>query len=257
MFGARTMRSAGLLRRGLRISPRTAVAVVAGSAGLVGFAAAEPAKALDESIMKAAGAVGIAAFAYAGYSAMSGGPPDYSECPPYNSAFVFLKPHAATEPAKALVKAGLEEKGYKILAEGELTGSVIDSKQLIDNHYYSIASKATILEPRELNVPADKFEAKFGIGWEEALAKGVVFNALQACKKMGIDGAALDKKWAAAKKSGALIKFGGGFYCALIDDMYIFNGFFMEMRGKYTGDAKINWVSTAPCRRRRRRRRTS
>eukprot|EP01046_Picozoa_sp_COSAG06_P006601 COSAG06_NODE_312_length_17767_cov_17.644895_4_plen_116_part_00 len=38
----------------------------------------------------------------------------------------------------------------------------IDSKQLIDNHYYSIASKATILDPRELNVPADKFEAKFG-----------------------------------------------------------------------------------------------
>jgi hypothetical protein len=48
---------------------------------------------------------------------------------------------------------------------------VIDSKQLIDNHYYSIASKATILDPRELNVPADKFEAKFGIGWEEALGK--------------------------------------------------------------------------------------
>jgi hypothetical protein len=183
----------------------------------------------------------------AGHSAVSGGPP--GECPPYNSAFVFLKPHAATEPAKTLVKVGLEEKGYKILAEGELTGSVIDSKQLIDNHYYSIASKATILDPSELNVPADKFEAKFGIGWEEALGKGVVFNARQACKKMRIDGAALDKKWAAARKSGALIKFGGGFYCALIDDMYIFNGFFMEMRDKYTGDAKLNWVSMAPCRR--------
>ena len=42
------------------------------------------------------------------------------------------------------------------------------------------------------------------------------------------------------------MKFGGGFYCAKIDGIYVFNGFFMEMRGKYTGDAKIlyrvvNW----------------
>ena len=88
-------------------------------------------------------------------------------------------------------------------------------------------------------VPADKFAGKFGIGWQEALDQGVVYNALQACKKMGIDGAALDKKWAVAKKAGDLIKFGGGFYCAKIDGMYIFNGFFMEMRFNYKGDGKI------------------
>lgn len=35
------------------------------------------------------------------------------------------------------------------------------------------------------------------------------------------------------KKQNLLVKFGGGFYCAKIDDLYIFNGFFMEMRNKY------------------------
>merc|ERR1719464_2299714 len=30
-----------------------------------------------------------------------------------------------------------------------------------------------------------------------------------------------------------MIKFGGGFYCALIDGIYIFNGFFMSMRNAY------------------------
>jgi len=29
------------------------------------------------------------------------------------------------------------------------------------------------------------------------------------------------------------VKLGGGFYCALIDEHYVFNGFFMEMRNKY------------------------
>ena len=54
---------------------------------------------------------GVAAVAAAGYLATSGGP-SYGPCPPSNSAFVFLKPHASTEPAKALVKSTLEAKGF-------------------------------------------------------------------------------------------------------------------------------------------------
>ena len=126
-----------------------------------------------------------------------------------------------------------------MLAEGELTGQEIDEKMYIDKHYYSIASKATILQPHELNVPADKFAAKFGVGWQDALDQGLVYNALGATKKLGISSAELDAKWGAAKQAGQLIKFGGGFYCGLVDGIYVFNGFFMEMRGKYTGDAKI------------------
>jgi hypothetical protein len=229
-----------MARSAICISPRTAL--VLGGSAVVGLSMATTAQADDgmETLYKGVAVAGLAA---AGMYLYSNSGPDYSECPPYNSAFVFLKPHAATPAAKALLEAGLEEKGFKVLGQGELTGKEIDSKMYIDNHYYSIASKATILEPKELNVPADKFAAKFGIGWQEALDKGVVYNALQACKKLNIDGAELDKKWAKAKKGGDLIKFGGGFYCANIDGMYIFNGFFMEMRGKYTGDAKINWVS--------------
>ena len=68
-----------------------------------------------------------------------------------------------------------------ILSEGPIAGEVIDQKKLIDQHYYAIASKATILKPKELAVPADKFEAKFNVKWEAALAQGVVFNAMDAC----------------------------------------------------------------------------
>ena len=77
----------------------------------------------------------------------------------------------------------------------------IDSKKLIDQHYYAIASKATILTPDQLNVPADKFKGQFGLEWADALSSGDVVNAMDACKRFGCDANALDAAWAAAKKA--------------------------------------------------------
>jgi nucleoside diphosphate kinase len=156
-----------------------------------------------------------------------------------NAAYVFIKPHAVTDKVKALAKEGLEAKGIKILAEGSLSGEVIDEKKLIDQHYYAIASKATILKPTELNIPVDKFKEQFGLTWEDALASGKVFNAMDACKHLEIDADQLDAAWAKAKAAKKLVKFGGGFYCGLVEidgkePVYSFNGFFMSMRSKFT-----------------------
>ena len=115
--------------------------------------------------------------------------------------------------------------------------TIIDEKKLIDQHYYPIASKATILKPAELNVPAAKFKEKFGLEWSEALSKSLVFNAMDACKKLGVDAAQMASMWNQAKDAGQLIKFGGGFYCGKLTtgqgDLYVFNGFFMSMRAKF------------------------
>lgn len=43
-----------------------------------------------------------------------------------------------------------------------------------------------------------------------------MYNAVDGCKKLGVEGSAMDSKWAAAKKEGALVKFGGGFYAGKI-----------------------------------------
>jgi len=150
-----------------------------------------------------------------------------------NSAFVFIKPHAVTDKVKELVKTGFAGHGISIVQEGSLDAETIDKNMLIDNHYYAIASKATLLPPSQLNVPAEKFKGKFGIGWKEALDKGLVYNAQQACEKLGVDATEMDALWAKAKKESKLIKFGGGFYCGHIQGIYIFNGFFMAMRNKY------------------------
>jgi nucleoside diphosphate kinase len=156
-----------------------------------------------------------------------------------NSAFVFIKPHANTAQVQALVAAEFKKQGFNVLQEGELTGAQIDKDMLIDQHYYAIASKATLVKPDKLPVPAAKFQEKFGISWENALATGVVYNALDACTFLGIDADGLDAAWAAAKKADKLAKFGGGFYGGLIDTIpgktpiYVFNGFFMSMRSKF------------------------
>lgn len=165
-----------------------------------------------------------------------------------NTAFVFIKPHAVTEATKAMVNKGLQDNGMTILTEGTLTAEQIDEGMLIDNHYYAIASKATILKPHQLNVPAEKFSKQFGLGWQEALDKGVVHNAKDACTLLGLDADGLNKEWAKAKKAGKLVKFGGGFYCGLVDTVegkdpvYVFNGFFMSMRSDYVAPgAKIHY----------------
>merc|ERR1711879_96268 len=69
------------------------------------------------------------------------------------------------------------------------------------------------------------------------MGAGKVFNAKDACEKLGVDSEKLDSLWATAKKEKHLVKFGGGFYCGKIgsgdEAIYVFNGFFMAMRAKF------------------------
>mmetsp|Transcript_11731 Transcript_11731/g.21332 ORF Transcript_11731/g.21332 Transcript_11731/m.21332 type:complete len:345 (-) Transcript_11731:90-1124(-) len=162
---------------------------------------------------------------------------------PKNQAFVFIKPHAVTDETKTLVKQGLQSKGLNVTGEGTLTSEEIDKKKLIDQHYYAIASKATILKPDQLNVPKDKFKATFSIDFDEALAQGIVVNAMDACDKLGCTADELNTAWAACKKAGKLVKFGGGFYCGMVElpgkpALYVFNGFFMSMRSNFTAPGR-------------------
>ena len=132
-----------------------------------------------------------------------------------NQAFIFIKPSANTEAVKALVKSTLKKEGISVLAEGGIDAQTISEHKLIDNHYYAIANKASLLKPVELSPPADKmsgFTAKFGLTWSQALAEGLVHNAVDACDVLGVDPAQLGELWAASKDAGSLFKFGGGFY---------------------------------------------
>jgi nucleoside diphosphate kinase len=166
------------------------------------------------------------------------------EGPPKNMAFVFVKPAQVNEKVKNSVRDGLKAKGLNITREGDILAETIDKKKLIDQHYYAIASKATILKPSELNVNADKFQKQFGVSWADVQAKGQAYNALDACEKLGCDAGTINKAWAAAKNNNKLVKLGGGFYCGLVElpgkePIYVFNAFFMTMRAQYTVPGRV------------------
>ncbi len=168
-----------------------------------------------------------------------------------NSAFVFVKPHANTAATQQLVKTKLTEAGITILSEDDINGTVIDEKKLIDQHYYAIASKATILPAKDIPVPKDLFRVSFGESWETVLAEDRACNAMEACKRFNCNADELDAAWQQAK----VVKFGGGFYAGLVKDphqeraetdqstsgkdqpaLYVFNAFFMTMRSKFVGE---------------------
>jgi hypothetical protein len=79
----------------------------------------------------------------------------------------------------------------------------------------------------------EEFEKMFGISWKDALASGNVYNAKQACEKLGCDGLGLEKKWGDLNKKTEMLKFGGGFYCGKVDGLFVLNGFYMSMRAAY------------------------
>jgi len=136
-----------------------------------------------------------------------------------------------------MVREKLTGKGIEILSESDIDGNTIDEKKLIDQHYYAIASKATILSADEIPVPEVKFEETFSEKWCDVLKEGRAANAMQACEKFGCTAEELDAAWQGA----TLVKFGGGFYCGSVSvkdqaPLYVFNAFFMVMRSKFVGD---------------------
>ena len=144
-----------------------------------------------------------------------------------NSAFVFIKPHACKgTPGKveSLVEDSFKAAGIRVTDKGEMLAETIDKKMHIDTHYGAIASKAVKFLPSELNVP-DKgkaeFEKMFGEKWEDAIAAGKVYNAKDGAAKLGVDSAGLNDKWSKLKRGTDLIKFGGGFYCGKVGDIYV------------------------------------
>lgn len=170
-----------------------------------------------------------------------------------NSAFVFIKPHANLPKVQEKVRSILTDASLSILKEGDIDGKTIDEKKLIDQHYYAIASKATLMEPKDLAVPADKFESFFGESWSKVLQENRACNAMQACERFGLDADGLEEVWRACEPNGKVIKFGGGFYCGWVqvegkEPLYVFNAFFMGMRSRFIGDASIHYFVRKTCR---------
>lgn len=175
-----------------------------------------------------------------------------------NVAILFVKPHANNEKVQALIADSLKTMGLEVLSQRTVTAVEIEKGALAAKHYYAIASKAGYVpsfdSPAQLNVPKDKFKAKFNVDYDAAVADGKVFSGAGACKYLGVTKDELDNINYKQKKAGNLIKFGGGFYCGQLDDkvagkkIYVFNAFCGNMLDAYVAKSsqgvtifKIQW----------------
>eukprot|EP00933_Yihiella_yeosuensis_P002528 TRINITY_DN1042_c0_g2_i1.p1 TRINITY_DN1042_c0_g2~~TRINITY_DN1042_c0_g2_i1.p1 ORF type:complete len:379 (-),score=112.69 TRINITY_DN1042_c0_g2_i1:135-1271(-) len=154
-----------------------------------------------------------------------------------SSAFVFIKPHAVTDEVKKLVTARFAAEGIGVVSEGAISAETIDKEQLIDTHYGAIASRAMKQKPSELAVSKkaqDEFQKAFGLSWDDALSQGKVYNLVDGAAAIGISMNDVGDKIDQLKKGVDLLKFGGGFYCGKVGDIFIINGFYARMRAQFT-----------------------
>ncbi|CAE7595238.1 ppsC [Symbiodinium sp. CCMP2592] len=94
---------------------------------------------------------------------------------------------------------------------------------------------AVMKKPSELTVQEKaqaEFEKQFGVAWSKVMEDGLVFNAMDGAEKLGISPDELGKKYDALKKGETIIEFGGG--CGKVDNIYVTNGFYRNMRSKFT-----------------------
>jgi nucleoside diphosphate kinase len=154
-----------------------------------------------------------------------------------SAAFVFIKPHAVTEPVKQFVEKRFAEVGLKINSKGPISADKIDKELLIDTHYGAIASRAMQQKPSELPVQQkaqDDFQTAFSLSWSDALKQGLVYNLVDAAAQLSCNYDEIGEKFDKLTKGKDMIKFGGGFYCGKVGDIYIINGFYAKMRAQFT-----------------------
>ena len=154
-----------------------------------------------------------------------------------SAAFVFIKPHAVTGSVKDLVSKRFASENISVISEGTITAEQIDQDMLIDTHYGAIAAKAMKQKPADLTVQQkaqDEFQKAFGLSWKDALEQGLVYNLVDGAAKLGLSMSELGSEYDKLKKGETMLKFGGGFYCGKVKDVFVINGFYASMREQFT-----------------------
>ena len=151
-----------------------------------------------------------------------------------NMGLVFLKPHADSDAAEALVTDTLESAGCTVISKRRVEAAEIDGNGIIDAHYGSLAVAAMTTPPESLTLSAAKqeaFEAQFGVSWDAARK---VTNPA-ALAELGCDGLTLEKMW----RAGECLKLAPGTYVAELlgsdsaERTFTVNGFYPAMRQEF------------------------
>ena len=163
-----------------------------------------------------------------------------------NAGLIFIKPHAANTQTRSFVEKYIDEAGIIVEKNDFLSGEEIESRGIIDLHYFSISMTAMKTKPAELSVQktaVETFNSTYGLSWREAISANLVMNSADFMKARGIKtGEELTKVWSA----GQFMKLGPGLYVCRVHngDEFLINGFYPGMREKFTRkDATVIWYA--------------
>jgi nucleoside diphosphate kinase len=160
-----------------------------------------------------------------------------------NTALIFIKPHAVGEESTAFMLDFLKNKGIAFHADGSLTAEEIDSRGIVDRHYFAIATAAVTKTPDRLELGDEarkKFSDTFGAEWSRMLSDGKILNCAQARERLDTTGRELNERW----KAGVQTKLAPGLYVGYLESegFYLVNGFYLGMRELFTTPGeKILW----------------
>jgi len=153
----------------------------------------------------------------------------------FNTALVFVKPHAAGDACENFVRDGLQAAGVQIVGSGIKLAAEIDERKLIDRHYGSLAQLAMETQPADISLsPAalEGFASTYGVSWEEAVASSAVLRNDVALERLGVDGQGLEAMW----RAGVQLKLAPGTYVSRLEGgegIYTINGFYPAMRQQF------------------------
>lgn len=153
-----------------------------------------------------------------------------------NLALGFIKPHASKSAATwASVRTALERHGVRVSADAWVSAEAIRDQGLIDRHYAVIARIGGCPDPQRLELDDQAraaFQTAFGVAWDAACRQGSVVSGMDALRRLKVTATDLMTAWSKIKAS----KIGPGFYAAMIEGVYVLNGFYPSIREIYTED---------------------
>jgi nucleoside diphosphate kinase len=158
----------------------------------------------------------------------------------YNRSFLYLKPDANTLSAQSLVRDWLHSKACRITSEGQIDGQPLLAK--FERQFREIERKSLYTTPRDYTMTAPaliRFQKAFGMGWSEALQRGLLMNAAECLNLLDTNAGALLEMWLAFYNRGYGAHLDSTLWCVKLEltserkTILCINGFYPSLKLQY------------------------
>jgi len=167
------------------------------------------------------------------------------DLPRGNSAFILIKPHAATDAVLRLINQRLRAEHVYILRRGK----IVDVESIPDRLMGISGLMAHALQGDPgLTIPITEegraaFLAAFGKTWDDALVEDDIKGAQEAISDGSFTPRSLYKEWESLTFGTSLVKLVSDVYVGKINGVYIINGFYPAWQNTFTDPGPaLRWM---------------